>query len=55
MKSIEILKQTIIALVDLFKRPKSGARPATSVPGVGRGAVPFFTRLDLGAANSEIK
>lgn len=41
--------------MDLFKRPKFGARPANYVPGVGRGAVPFFTRSDLGAANSEIK
>ena len=33
---------------DVFKKPKFGQPPAGYVPGVGRGAVPIFTRSDIG-------
>lgn len=36
----------------IFSRPKFGPMPPGYVPGVGRGAVPFFTRSDIGNAAS---
>jgi len=36
----------------VFSRPKFGAMPVGYTPGVGRGAVPFFTRSDIGNAAS---
>ena len=36
----------------VFSRPKFGPMPSGYVPGAGRGAVPFFTRSDIGNASS---
>jgi hypothetical protein len=41
--------------MDIFKKPKFPPRPANYVPGVGRGAVPFFTRSDIGIADEKLK
>ena len=41
--------------MDPFKRPKFAPRPANYIPGVGRGAVPFFTRSDIGSADPNMK
>ena len=41
--------------MNFFQKPKFGPRPPNYVPGFGRGAVPFFTRSDIGSANSAIK
>jgi PRP1 splicing factor, N-terminal len=41
--------------MNIFKKPKFGPRPPNYVPGIGRGAVPFFTRSDIGSADSLAK
>lgn len=44
--------------MDVFKKPKFPPPPPGYIPGVGRGAVPIFTRSDIGdaaSANSNIK
>lgn len=38
--------------MDVFKKPKFPPPPANYQPGIARGAVPFFTRSDIGSAAS---
>lgn len=49
---LKLQYQNIPIMDPVFSRPKFGPMPVGYTPGVGRGAVPFFTRSDIGNAAS---